>query len=220
MAQKLSFSHLKAYETCPRKYAEVKVYKRFVEPPTEAATFGEQLHKAAELYVKEKLEPTGPHAFMRPIIDALLRKGDEALAEEKFGVRSDLSNCDFFDEAVWMRGIADLVVLDRNNKRAFVVDYKTGSPNYAEPFQLTLMALFALNRWPEINQVYGALLFVMKGRTVKTRLDRDGATVAWDTVREKSARIDVAMHTDIWNPLPSGLCRRHCPVTTCEHHGG
>jgi ATP-dependent exoDNAse (exonuclease V) beta subunit len=39
--------------------------------------------------------------------------------------------CDFHDENRWVRGIADLVIIDGAD--AFVVDYKTGSNKYPDP---------------------------------------------------------------------------------------
>ena len=34
--------------------------------------------------------------------------------------------CGFKDDNVWFRGIADLIILDSDNKLAWVIDYKTG----------------------------------------------------------------------------------------------
>jgi hypothetical protein len=29
----------------------------------------------------------------------------------------------------------------------------------------------------------------------------------------------IAYDNDVWNPKPSGLCRKHCSVLSCSHNG-
>jgi len=43
-----SYSSLKKFKTCPKQYAEVKIFKNFTEPPfTEATLYGTNFHEFA-----------------------------------------------------------------------------------------------------------------------------------------------------------------------------
>lgn len=52
-----SHSALKDYENCARKYHEIRVLKKYPSEKTEQILYGEQLHKAAEDYVRDGVHP-------------------------------------------------------------------------------------------------------------------------------------------------------------------
>ena len=79
--------------------------------------------------------------------------------EYEMALRFDKTPCDFNDEDRWVRGIADLVIVDGDC--AFIVDYKTGSKKYPDPKQLRLMSLMAFTHFPDIQKIKAGLLFVM-----------------------------------------------------------
>jgi len=127
----------------------------------------------------------------------------------------DYNPCGWKDEAVWVRGIADLLIVDDDNLTAWVVDYKTGNNKYPDREQLKLMALMVFAHFPHIRKVNAALLFVVKNDLVKFSMTVDEKDPAWWDYRERIARIEQAYDTGVWNPRPSPLCP-WCPVTTCE----
>ena len=47
-----SYSALTAYETCPKRYQLTRVTKQVVEPQNEATKWGNEVHKALELFAK------------------------------------------------------------------------------------------------------------------------------------------------------------------------
>jgi len=55
------------------------------------------------------------------------------------GVTVDLKPCSFEDENVWVRGIADLLIIDDDGLKAKVLDYKTGNDKYPDRDQLLLV---------------------------------------------------------------------------------
>jgi len=211
-----SHSALKDYENCPRKYHEVRVLKNFKMKETEQVLYGSRLHAAAEIYVK-----TGemPEEFvgtdLRGIIDALLAKKGGVYVEHKMAATDDIEPCDWLSDKVWVRGIADLLILDEENKTAWVVDYKTGNNKYPDRSQLELMALLVFAHFNWVLQVNAALIFVLKNSMVKERYVRWEADEAWGRYRERVARIAAAHETGVWNPQRSGLCG-WCEVTSCE----
>lgn len=212
-----SHSSLKDYEGCPRRYHEVKVLKNYPFKDTDATLYGKELHTAAELYIKEDTPLPPQFAFLQGTLDALKAKPGRKLCEHQMGVTKDLKPCGFMDKEVWVRGIADLLIIDDENLTARVVDYKSGNNKYPDREQLKLMALMVFAHFPHIRRVSGALLFVVKEDIAKASFMVGEAEEYWWDYRERVARIEQAHETGVWNPKPTPLCG-WCPVTTCEHN--
>lgn len=216
---KWSHSGLKNFETCARQYHEVKVLKRYPRQETEATLYGTQLHEQAELHIKDDRPLDASFAFLQPVLDALKKLPGRKLTELEMAVTADLLPCEFKAPNYWVRGIADLVILDDDNLTAHCFDYKSGSNKYPDTDQLTLMSLLIFKCFPHIREVKSGLLFVLKDTVTKHKVLREQEKQLWWRYRERVGRMGVAHATDVWNPTRSGLCRKHCPVTTCEFNG-
>jgi len=216
---KVTWSHssLKEYEGCPRRYHEVKVLKKFPFKDTEATLYGKEFHKAAEDYIKEGKDL--PEAFMyaQGALDALNKKEGRKLCEYQMALNIDLKPTGWFSEDVWVRGVADLLIVDDDNLTAWVVDYKTGNNKYPDREQLKLMSLMVFAHMPHIRKINSALLFVVKEDFVKHSMTVEQTSSEWWQYRQRIARIEEAHATGTWNPKSSALCP-WCPVTTCEFH--
>jgi hypothetical protein len=212
-----SHSALKDYEGCPRRYHEVKVLKSYPFKDTEATIYGKQLHTAAEFYIKDDTPLPPQFAFIKDTLDALKAKPGRKLCEHEMGVTVDLKPCGFKDKDVWVRGIADLLIIDDDNLTAKVVDYKSGNNKYPDREQLKLMALMVFAHFPHIRRVSGALLFVVKDDIATASFMSGEAEEYWWDYRERVARIEQAHASGVWNPKPTPLCG-WCPVNSCEHN--
>jgi RecB family exonuclease len=217
---KWSYSSIKLFEQCPRKYYHLKIAKDVVEPETEALLYGSRFHEAAEKYIRDD-EPLPPYfTFAKQTLDSLKQIPGERLCEHEMGITKDLQPCAFDAPDVWYRGIADLLIIDREKGEARVVDYKTGkSSKYADPEQLELMSLCVFKHFPEIKKVKGGLLFVVANSLVKSKYDVEQQDMLWTKWSDRNKRLAFAVDTGTWNPKPSGLCRKHCAVLTCSHNG-
>lgn len=215
-----SYSSLKLFEQCPRKYHHLRVVKDFKEPESEAMLYGTRFHEAAEFYIKEN-RPLPPYfTFVKGALDNLKQIKGERLCEYEMGITEDLQPCAFNAPDVWFRGIADLLILDREAGEARIIDYKTGkSSKYADPDQLELMSLCVFKHFPEIRKVKSGLLFVVCNAFVKSKCEATQQDVLWKKWTDKHDKLKFALAHDVWNPKPSGLCRKHCVVTTCSHNG-
>ena len=212
-----SHSSLKDYEGCPRRYHEVKVLKKFPFKDTEATLYGKEFHKAAEDYIKEGKDL--PEAFMyaQGALDALNKKEGRKLCEYQMALNMDLKPTGWFSEDVWVRGVADLLIVDDDNLTAWVVDYKTGNNKYPDREQLKLMSLMVFAHMPHIRKINSALLFVVKEDFVKHSMSVEQTPSEWWQYRQRVARIEEAHATGTWNPKSSALCP-WCPVTSCEYN--
>ena len=212
-----SHSALKDYEGCPRRYHEVKVLKNYPFTDTQATLYGKEFHEAAELYIKDDTSLPPQFDFAKDMLDALKARPGRKLCEYEMGLTTDLRPCTFNDKAMWVRGIADLLIIDDDNLSARVVDYKTGNNRYPDTEQLKLMSLMVFAHFPHIRRVTSALLFVVKNDMVKYFITVDEADKHWQDYRERVARIEQAHATGVWNPKPTPLCG-WCAVKTCEYN--
>jgi hypothetical protein len=104
-----SYSSLKTFTQCPKKYYHLRVLKDVKDTPGEATLYGQELHKAAEDYVK-KSAPLGKFGFIQELLDTLNSIPGEKHCELKLGVKqtpTGLEACGFYDKDVWWRGIGD-----------------------------------------------------------------------------------------------------------------
>lgn len=217
MTKPITWSHssLKDYEGCARRYHEVKVLKNYKFQETEATRYGTILHEAAELYIKEGKPLPPEFEFIKDTLDALNAKPGRKLCEYKMGLTVDLRPCEFLGKDVWLRGIADLLIIDDENLTCWVVDYKTGNNKYPDREQLKLMALMVFAHFPHIRKVNSALLFIVKNDMVKMSMAREDIDKHWWDYRERTARLEASFANDVWNPNQTPLCG-WCPVKTCE----
>jgi hypothetical protein len=216
-----SFSSIKSFDQCPKKFYHLKVVKDYKEPLTDAITYGSEFHKAAELYIKEGTPLPPQFNYAKGALDNLNQLPGEKLCEYEMGLTQNLDPCGFRDEHVWWRGIADLIILDREKGEARVLDYKTGkSAKYADTGQLELMALAIFKHFPEVKKVKAGLLFVIAKQFVKDNYNIDAAPTLWQKWLRDHDRMRFAYQTNVWNPRPSGLCKKHCVVVECPHNGG
>lgn len=215
-----SFSGIKSFDSCPRKYYHLKVVRDHTEPPTEATKYGTEFHKAAEEYIRDGT-PLPPYfEYAKGVLDTLNQMEGDKLCEYEMGLTANLEPCGFKDPNVWWRGIADLAIINHKTGEARIVDYKTGkSSRYADTGQLELMALAAFKHFPNITKVRAGLIFVVCNDFVKATYTLEDAPRLWEKWLAEYNKLKFSYDNNVWNPRPSGLCRRHCVVLECPHNG-
>lgn len=215
-----SYSSLKQFETCARQYAEITVHRNFQNVFTSAnGEFGDRAHKVAEVYVRDGGELDAEFEFFRPALDTLRGLPGDKHTEHWMAVKHDGSPTFKNDPDRWFQGIADLLIVS-DSPIARVLDYKFGNVNYADTDQLELMSLLTFAHFPHVKYVKGRLLFVLSKQARDRNVDikeKDRLIQKW---REKDARRVAAIAANNFPAKESGLCKKHCPVTSCTHHGG
>lgn len=215
-----SYSSIKTFEQCPRKYFHLKVAKDVHDPGGEPALYGQRVHKAAEDCVRDGTPIPDKYEYMKPIVESLMRIPGEKLAEEKLGIRQtvagEFEDCLFEDEDFWWHGIADLLVID-DSGTAWCVDYKTGkNAKYSDLRQLDLLAAGVMIRYPQVHTVRSALLYVVTGDFVPKDHTRDNLHRYVHTFRRQLETLEKCRVTSDWYPVEGPLCG-WCPVESCEH---
>ena len=214
-----SYSSIKTFDQCPKKYFHLKVIKDVKDIPGEAADYGTAVHEAAELFIKDGTPIPEKFAYMRPIVEPLAAKQGVKHTELRLGVRktdTGYEPCGFFDKDVWWRGIVDLLIV--NNRTAFMIDYKTGkSAKYADMKQLDLMAGAIFVHYPEVQKIKSALAFVVSNEFPKKVHVREKLDRYLSVFDDQLDQLESAMDNGIWNAKTGPLCG-WCPVKNCEHY--
>lgn len=220
MALAHSYSAIKDFEGCPRRYHEVRILKKFKSKDTEATLYGTAVHKAFEDFITDGVALPPAFAAYRQFVEPLAQLDADIRCEEKMGIRADFTPCGFFDADVWFRGIPDYLAISKSGKVARVADYKTGkSSRYADTAQLELMAAMVFIHHPSVERAKGALLFVVVGDIIKAEYTREQLPEILSKWAGRAAAIEGALDVGVWNPRSSALCK-FCPVSSCEHHHG
>lgn len=213
-----SYSAIKDFENCPRKYHETRVLKRFKSVDTTATLYGTAVHKAFEEFIKDGKQLPENFKHYAPFVEPLAKFSGELLCEQKLGIRADFTPCGFFATDVWFRGVPDYLAVNKESGVARVVDFKTGkSAAYADTAQLELMAAMVFLHYPEIDTIKGMLLFVVPKSIVKAVYHRDSLPMILSQWAGRARMIETAHESGTWNPKGSGLCG-FCPVESCEQH--
>jgi RecB family exonuclease len=215
-----SFSSIKTFDQCPKKFYHLKVAKDFQEDQTaDHLLYGTRFHEAAEFYVRDNTPLPPEFNYALATLDMLKAMPGTKLCEYEMGLTENLAPCGFKSPDVWWRGIADLIILQEDGT-ARVIDYKTGkSAKYADKGQLELMALAVFKHFPDVKRVKAGLLFVVAGEFPKAEYSRDDEPKLWQKWLTDHGKMKKAYETGVWNPRTSGLCRRHCVVLSCPHNG-
>ena len=214
-----SFSSIKTFDQCPKKFYHLKVAKDFQEDQNaDHLIYGTRFHEAAEFYIRD--DKPLPHEFhyAKASLDRLKAFPGEKLCEYEMGITKDLQPCSFNERSRWVRGIADLLIVDGD--QAYIVDYKTGkSAKYADTKQLALLAAAVFLEFPYVKTIKAMLLFVVSNEIVKEDYTYEKGLEIFDTLAPVLAQRSVAYETGVFNPIPNGLCKKWCSATKCIHNG-
>lgn len=214
-----SYSSIKTFDQCPKKYYHLKVAKDVKDIPGEAALYGTAVHEAAEHYIKNGTPIPDKFAYIRPTVERLAAIDGEKHCELRLGVSKTDTGYEpttFFGKNVWWRGIVDLVVI--NGAKAYMVDYKTGkNARYADPKQLDLMAGALFVHYPDLEVIKSALIYVVSNEFVPKTHTRDKLDLYLSVFADELDRLEGAELSGVWNPKSGPLCG-WCPVVECEHH--
>lgn len=216
-----SYSKLKNYEVCPKRYYNVDVAKLIKEEESENLLYGNNLHKALADAISGK-EPLGKSwAHLQPWVDrvnAPAPGGAKAtvLVEQQLAITADMGATEWFSKTAWYRGIADVIKLF--GPVAVVLDWKTGKI-LEDGVQLALMAQCVFSHHPEVQKIRTEFIWLKESATTRADFAREDMVSVWAGVLPRVRLLEAAHKAAEFPPKPNSFCRRWCPVTSCPHHG-
>jgi CRISPR/Cas system-associated exonuclease Cas4 (RecB family) len=213
-----SYSSISSFETCPKRHYIIKVAKEVTEPPTEALTWGNTVHKALELRLRDGTELPAKLSKYEQYAKKLTAMSGSLLVEEEIALTRDFERVGWWDRAAWLRGKLDVAVVD--GTKAAILDWKTGSRK-PDNDQLNLFAGLAFAVLPDVQTVSTGFIWLKEGKFDKRVFTREQTPVIWQDFLPRIERVERAHAENKWPAKPSGLCRAYCPVgrARCEYCG-
>ena len=80
-----SYSSIKLFDQCPKKYHHLRVLKDVKEQEGEHLVYGNEVHKAAEEYVKSGTPFPEKFGYAKPVLDTLKSFPGDKHCELKLG---------------------------------------------------------------------------------------------------------------------------------------
>ncbi|EIO6575269.1 PD-(D/E)XK nuclease family protein [Escherichia coli] len=216
-------SLLNTFLTCPRQYEAKYITKEVVFQQTEAAAYGDRIHKAVESVLKHGAALTPEAEFMQPLVDwcrsMAARPGTEMFVEEKLAVTHALAPCSWRGDkgmAPWQRGIADVFFIDHTNKLNIVVDWKTGKLK-DDRTQQHILSLCA-SRKTGYSKTLCMWVFVKEEDLITHVLNLEGLDPIAVHLQNVKA-YEEACANNHFPAIRNGLCGKWCDVLSCVHNG-
>lgn len=209
-----SHSSLTRFETCPRQYYHTKVAKDVTEAPTEATRWGNTVHKALELRVRDKTPLPEAMQQWEPHCARLDTARGRVYTEQRVALDRNLHTCKWYGPGCWVVAIAD-VFIDAGPK-AVLLDWKTGKPK-EDSGQLALSAAMFMHERPYIEEIFNGYVWLGHGTLTPQKVARAQLPAIWEGLCARVDRLEAAYRGERWLPKPSGLCKGWCPVgRKCE----
>lgn len=212
-----SFSKLKNYDTCPRRHYEIDIAKHFKEGENEILTWGNAVHRAFADRLGKGLPLPKTMEKFEPLMNRLEQvPGTKFMVEQKLAINQNFQPVGFFADDAWFRAVIDVLIL--NPPVALMIDYKAGKI-LDDSQQMALSATTVFAHYKEIEAVRTEFWWLKEDTPTRADFKRRQMTPVWRAVWPRIKQLEEAYRTGVYPAKPSGLCRKHCPVSTCEFYG-
>ena len=209
-----SFSAIKMYENCPKRYYHQRITKEVKDTGSDATIYGERIHEALEHRLNDKTILPKESETYEPLCKSIESLGGTLQVEKQMTLNENLTPTTWWEKDAWLRSILDVLIIFDDN--AIVMDWKTGKrrPDFS---QLEMFALQVFSHFPKIKKVKSTFIWLKDMALDSHIYDRIDAEDMWVKLLMKTERINQSVQNNTWPPKPSGLCR-FCPAQNiCEY---
>ena len=211
----LSYSRLSTFENCPAQFDYVNVSKSVSIRGSEAMDYGNRVHEVLEKHGKGELdagvmteEDTLSIKKWGSIVDVITSRPGVKYFEYQMAINEKLEPVGWFDEDVYFRSIADVLVVDGDT--AYCLDYKTGKVRES-PTQLQFFAAIVMYHFPEVTTVKTSFIWLRFNQTTNSEYQRRYLAPLWDALKPRLDAVHDAIDLGVFDFKPSGLCP-WCPA--------
>jgi len=205
-----SFSAIKLYENCPKRYYHQRVTKEVQDMGGEASKYGERIHEFLEYRLTDDTPLPAEAEKYEVLCDTIQKsaKGGELHAELKLTLTENLTPTDWYAPDAWLRSILDVLVI--KDDKAVVMDWKTGKrrPDFT---QLQMFALQVWKHYPQVDEIKTSFIWLKDLSMDSETFKREQSNAMWADLISRIRRIYASQESDNWPAKPSGLCR-YCPA--------
>src|SRR5580765_7528992 len=222
-----SYSKIKNFETCPRRYQAVDVERTVEQERSDALDRGDDLHEAMKLRVRDEKKLPPEFIYMESWAEKLTRvlhpyqiiQVELKLSVDKAGVPTG-----YMDKTTWLRTKIDYLRTMPSSVKGVdighIVDYKTGKPpKYWDNTQLMLNAHTVFAAYKQVNALRVDYLWTEYNDTTHETFTRAQIPQAMEQILPRVGALETAHATYVFPPNPCWLCENYWPVENCEHHG-
>jgi len=210
-----SYTALTAYETCPRRFFHTRVAKDFPDPPGAEADWGNRVHKVLEDRLNSGIPLTGAMSMFEPVAAKFTGLAGTLRTEHKVALNEQFKPTTWFGKDVWCRGVFDVEV--EHGESMLIADWKTGKRK-PDSDQLKLFAALGFAIAPQVERIKTAFVWLKVSALDSAAYTRADLAGIWRVFLPRVDRLMNAHATGKFPPKPSGLCRKWCPVSSCEHY--
>jgi hypothetical protein len=218
-----SWTRLKNWRACPKRFYHLQVAKDIEEPITEALRWGDEFHKAmaARIEYGDALPiGMGKYDALPTLMRRHKERGGDVRVELSMAMSRDFQPTGWQEwDRTWLRAKIDVLYLAPWKKTAAAIDWKTGQKIEPEFEQLGLSAALIFAKHPEIDTVHTAYQWAAHDTDTQVTYLRDEMVPFWNKLMPELKRWEKDAKEMTYPPRPSGLCKRHCPVVHCAYHG-
>lgn len=216
-----SYSKLKNFEDCPKRYYAVDVAKQFSEDKdNESLKYGEIVHESLADRINHGHTPLPAHLKGLEKYAEKVLKGTTPdttiLVEQQLAINENFKATQWFGSDAWFRGIADVIKM--RGPIAAVLDWKTGKI-LEDGIQLALMAQCVFAHHEQIQRIRTEFVWIKEDAITRADFSRADMADVWAGLLPRVTTLKLAHETMNFPPKPGGLCKRWCVVQSCPHHG-
>jgi RecB family exonuclease len=221
----LSFSRLSTFEQCPAQFDYLYVSKRVKSTMNEASEYGDRVHKVLEYYgnalaqgtvvargiaalEEDTLENKQSLERWGPLVEKITARPGIKMFEHQMAVNRKLEPVDWFAKDVWIRSIADVLVVDGDT--AYCLDYKTGKVK-ENPTQLQLFAAMVFWHYPQVTKVKTSFIWLKFDEVTNATYERRFLNSLWRALEPRFDMVQEVIDLGVFKTKPSGLCP-WCPA--------
>ncbi len=198
----LSYTMLNTYRNiCPYQAKARFIDKKYPFVKTPQLEWGDTVHKAMELRIGGgKPLPQTMHQWEKFAAPFYAVK---AKAEMKLGMTAGGHACDFFAKDVWLRGKADVMVVNGNVRE--------------DPLELEIQALLLNAKYPNLTSISGFYIWLAENR-IGQKHDVSHTRDTFTYVQRIAADLEEDMRNGEFEQRRGGLCP-YCPCDDCPNYG-
>lgn len=210
-----SYTLLNTYRNiCPHQMKRRYIDKAFPYVETPQMAWGNKVHLAMEHRVGGgKPLPADMRQWEKFAAPFYAVK---AKAEMKLGITKERKPTDFFAKDVWLRGKADVVIV--NGNAALLFDYKTTSKPREDPFELETQALLLNAKYPNLASITACYIWLAEQR-IGQKHDVSHTSDTFTYIQRIVADLEEDMRNGEFEKRRGGLCP-WCVCNDCEHFTG
>lgn len=224
-----SFTRLKNYEVCPKRYYETDVLKNYNDGDDNPdLQWGETVHKAmAERCQNGVALPDGMPEHYEAWAQKVLVGGGEIFTELELAIDQNFSAAPWFGDKdrrtgaligpqPWFRAKVDLV--KKQGPIGLLVDWKTGKI-VDESFQLALSAACAFAKWPDLQALRVSYVWLKEDAESSDTVLRKDMPNVWRQLWPRISALTQSHLSLSFPPQQGKMCRKWCKVVSCPNHG-